>query len=89
MWYTGRQPGEQKSPHDDFSVIILVDTLNFKGGGYTTQGVSLQLIVSRTKLEEFHRELSAELADFKERHRHDELTAEIFGLGVTDGEGGG
>ncbi len=87
IWYAGKRAGEEKKASDDFSLIMLIDTYNFKNsGGYSTQGISLQLIATRKELEDFHRELSAEIVTFKEAHRFDERceNLEIFRFGETD-----
>lgn len=69
VWYEGKKRGETKSPQDSYTLIILIDTINFKNGsGYAGEGISLHLIAERAELEQFQLDLSAEFAAFKENY---------------------
>lgn len=66
-----------KQPFDTFAFVISVDTYNFAGGGYSSQGLVLQIATERRHLEEFYKELSAEYLKYKEEFKIDKYFENI------------
>ena len=62
-----------KSPDDPYTFIAFVDAYNFKDSDmYYGQGLSLQMIVNRSDLEQFVIDLEKEYDDFKTRFKDDD-----------------
>ena len=69
------KPG--KLPGDSFLFIICANQSNFKGGGYgATEGVSLNMIVTREELERFAEDLQREYHVFKVKYKVGEYSNE-------------
>lgn len=73
-----------KQPFDTFALVVFVDTYNFAEGGYSSQGLALQLATERQRLEEFHKELSAEYLKYKEEFKIDKYFENINSSIETD-----
>ncbi len=62
-----------KSPDDSYTFTAFVDAYNFKDSDtYYGQGLSLQMIVNRSDLEQFVIDLEKEYKDFKTRFKDDD-----------------
>ncbi len=66
-----------KQPFDTFALVVFVDTYNFDEGGYSDQGLALQIATERRHLEEFHKQLKAEYLKYKEEFKIDEYFEKI------------